>query len=541
MLDRLRLTIVTAAHLRPVQVANRVWRRLRRPRLDGRGAPPFAPPTPGWVAPIAKPQSLVGARRARFLSVERDLDHVGWRAPDEALLWTYNLHYFDDLVADGAADRRDWHRALLADWQRANPPGSAVAWDPYPISLRLVNLAKAHRAGLDLSAFAGSIADQARWLDQSLEHHIQANHLFANAKALLFAGALFDGDEAAGWRRRGLALALRELDEQWLADGAHYELSPMYHALLAEDLADLYNLARGTDWGATLAGRIAARWPAILGWLDFMVHPDGEIAFFNDAAFGIAPTRADLHAYAARLGLPEPVTPRGLSLPSGYARLEAPGACLIADLAAVGPAHQPGHAHADTLSFELSLGGRRVVVNGGTSLYGDGPERAAQRATDAHATLELDGVSSSEVWAGFRVARRARVIGRTLEGGVLAGAHDGYRALRGSPVHARRWTLGEASLLLEDELRGRAGGGHVARIVLPLHPDLRATREADEAVRLSLPGGGTVRFAAEAPIAIEDGHWHPRFGEDVPAQRLVVTLEGARPMHHRLTITWNLP
>ena len=38
-------------------------------------------------------------------------------------------------------------------------------------------------------------------------------------------------------------------------------------------------------------------------WLAAMTHPDGGPSFFNDAAFGIAASRADLEAYAARLGL----------------------------------------------------------------------------------------------------------------------------------------------------------------------------------------------------------------------------------------------
>ncbi|MFB1490650.1 MULTISPECIES: heparinase II/III family protein [unclassified Thiocapsa] len=49
--------------------------------------------------------------------------------------------------------------------------------------------------------------------------------------------------------------------------------------------------------------------------------------------------------------------------------LEAGSAVALLDVAPIGPDYLPGHAHADTLSFELSLFGQRVIVNGGTSRY----------------------------------------------------------------------------------------------------------------------------------------------------------------------------
>src|SRR5262249_30785534 len=139
--------------------------------------------------------------------------------------------------------------------------------------------------------------------------------------------------------------------------------------------------------------------------------PDGEIAFFNDAAFGMASAPAEIEAYAQRLGLP-PTVDDGAQLiclqSSGYLCARAGDAWLVCDCAAVGPDHLPGHAHADTLSFELSVRRRRVLVNSGTSEYGVGSERQRQRGTGAHNTVRVDGSDSSEVWSGFRVARRAR-------------------------------------------------------------------------------------------------------------------------------------
>ena len=64
---------------------------------------------------------------------------------------------------------------------------------------------------------------------------------------------------------------------------------------------------------------------------------------------------------------------------------------MILDAARVGPDYIPGHAHADTLAFELSLDGRRLVTNGGTSTYALAALRAQERSTAGHATVEIDG------------------------------------------------------------------------------------------------------------------------------------------------------
>jgi len=156
------------------------------------------------------------------------------------------------------------------------------------------------------------------------------------------------------------------------------------------------------------------------------------ISFFNDAALGIAANFAALAAYSERLRIvPSVMATKGRCVhlaDSGYVRLQQGNAAALLDVARIGPDYLPGHAHADTLSFELSLFGQRVVVNSGTSQYGLGAERLRQRGTAAHSTVEVDGSDSSEVWGGFRVARRARPFGLVItdedQGLQVICAHD---------------------------------------------------------------------------------------------------------------------
>jgi uncharacterized heparinase superfamily protein len=119
----------------------------------------------------------------------------------------------------------------------------------------------------------------------------------------------------------------------------------------------------------------------------------------------------ELDAYAQRLGLFSGVSPRdGVThlSESGYVRFQKEDVVALLDVAPLGPDYLPGHGHADTLSFEMSLNGRRVLVDTGTSRYDECPGRLFQRGTAAHNTVVVDDADSSEVWGSFRVAHRAR-------------------------------------------------------------------------------------------------------------------------------------
>lgn len=510
----------TVRHLRPVQVAARVRRLLPGPRPDLRPAPsPRARPGP-YAAPIAPEPSLIAPDVVRLLGVERRCAQAAdWLPADADKLWVYNLHYFDDLNARDAPRRRDWHARLLSRWVVENPPGAGDGWEPYPVSRRIVNWVRWAVQGhaLPLAAQA-SLAVQARWLARRLEYHLLGNHLLANAKALMHAGLYFEGSEAQAWYEKGLQLFGTQLTAQLLADGGHFELSPMYHAAVLEDVLDAINLLKAYHL------EIPRAWPASAAamrrWLAVMSHPDGEISFFNDAAFGISAPLAALDDYAARLGLPPPAAITGAVValePSGYVRLALGSAQLLCDCAPVGPDFLPGHAHADTLSFELSLAGRRVLVNSGTSRYGTGVERQRQRATAAHNTVVVDGRDSSEVWGGFRVARRARPRLLHLAPGppaVLEASHDGYQRLPGRNLHRRRWVLQRDSLEITDHVSGDFGR---AAAFFYLHPDVTVAATGPEFV-LTLPGFGAVSVGFDAGAAVEvlSGTWHPRFGAAVP-------------------------
>ncbi len=538
----------TLRYLRPVQLYGRLWFKLRKPKVDTVDAAPSLRERFGqWQSPVEHKSTMLGACCFKFLSVEHDLPaQGGWNNPALEKLWLYNLHYFEDLNAESAQERASWHSALIQRWVAENPPTFGNGWEPYPTSLRIVNWVKWALAGNTLPAdCVQSLATQTRWLCKRLEVHLLGNHLFANAKALVFAGLYFEGHEATQWLAIGLSILTRELPEQVLPDGGNFERSPMYHAIFLEDLLDVLNIAEAYTnlVPATLVGPWRDASLRMMDWLQGLTHPDGQIALFNDAAFGIAATADVLTSYAGRVlgtdtvlsGLPRRSAPSndggGLRLSqwadTGYIRMECADAVALLDVAPIGPDYLPGHAHADTLSFELSVFGQRVIVNGGTSRYGLGPERLRERQTVSHSTVEVGGQSSSDVWGGFRVARRAYpfdlVISKRPDVLSVACSHDGYKRLQGEPVHRRSWQLCTNHIEVSDSVSGR-GWPAVARYIL--HPDVGVELVTPTSFHLKLPNGRLILVEVNYGLGrLESSSFAPEFGKVLQTQCIAVDLQ----------------
>lgn len=456
----------TIRHLKLRQVIWRIIYRFTQVKPDFSSTPNLRKAANSWTKPAARSPSMIAENKFIFLNREGTLvSAIDWQK-NHPKLWLYNLHYFDDLNAFDSFNRQIWHESLINRWVKENKPGEGEGWEPYPLSIRIINWIKWSLSGNDLGKKAiDSLAIQVRWLTKRLEYHLLGNHLFINAKALVFAGCFFEGEEAKRWFSLGMSILKQEINEQILPDGGHFERSTMYHALAFEDMLDLINLSRTFNSVFTPNKSSLPIWPDIakkMGhWLLTMCHPDGEISFFNDAAIGISPSPSKLLLYAQSLDIncSNQISDQIIWLKeSGYIRITIDNIVLIIDVAQIGPDYLPGHAHADTLSYELSIAGHRFVVNSGTSQYGLGPIRQWERSTAAHSTVEINQESSSEVWAGFRVARRAYPIDIKISHDnnriLVSASHNGYQRLPGKPIHKRIWTVKKNHLIVEDQITG---------------------------------------------------------------------------------------
>jgi uncharacterized heparinase superfamily protein len=487
---RLLLLFHTLRYLKPVQIYGRIWFKIYKPSPGKSHALSPASIKGAWVQPPLRPQCLTGQATFYHLNEEHTLPlKCSWRIREASLLWNYHLHYFDDLVSEGFQKRRHWHAGLIKRWIGENIPGSSPGWEPYPLSRRIINWIKAEMAGPVLETAAlDSLVLQTRHLIKKQEHHLQGNHLWINAKAMIFAGLFFGGcretGEARRWLARGLRLADQQLREQMMPDGSHFEQSPMYHALMTEDVLDLINIGRAFAW------KPAEAWCAeagkMLGYLRAVCHPDRQLALFNDSAMNMTPVPDALLDYGQNLGI-RPVTQASGSSggycfsDSGLVRVDQGGWSLFFDAGPIGPDYIPGHAHADNLTIELSLYGKRLIVDTGTGIYGTGDKRIYQRSTAAHNTIRVDKRDSSEVWSGFRVARRARPTAPPfvafMNGQIVCrGGHDGYVRLAGKVIHERSIRVNTEEVIVQDDLKGQ--GVHRVELFLHFHPDYTLVEDA---------------------------------------------------------------
>ncbi len=489
-----------------------------------------------------------------YLNTEIKVDYKNTWEVEADVLWLYNLHYFDDLNSYAVGSKKKFYSELINSWISCNNQSNDIAWASYPISLRIVNWCKFFWRINDIdSDWIKSLWVQAEWLFCRLEYHILGNHLYANAKALVFVGVFLGGDFGDRLLIKGLSIVNSQNKEQFLQDGGHFERSPMYHNIMLWDLLDLIFLAEHS--GNIKLSNSLAEWKSIalkaIEWMGKMAHPDGDIAFFNDAALGIAPTYADICMYAERLAL---CSYRGGDCKlvkakmdyledTGYICLKNQDYKVILDVADVGPDYLPGHAHADTLSLELSLLGRRIIVNSGTSVYGISDERHRQRSTKAHNTICIDDDNSSEVWGGFRVARRARVfdINVDFDSMIAIASHDGYKRLPGRPIHQRKITLQEKQLTVEDNITG--DGKHEIEVIWHLHPDVKCCwKDEMSAIVLQFDSDESCKRVNLSIDGIEDFHvkestWHPEFGKAIPNFSIVGVIQDVLPISITTTLS----
>ncbi|SUS08806.1 conserved hypothetical protein [uncultured Defluviicoccus sp.] len=533
MIGEIARALRTVSYLKWQQIGWLAYRRLRplTPVKVKSSAPVLRR---GGVGLLPRPCNARlgwdGGWTFEFVGVRRSFapESLDWHPDDVSRLWRYNLHYFDFLLDDTCSvAARD---ALIDHWITANPPGSPEAWEPYPTSLRIVNwidyFLRTDGARAPKEVWLKSLLHQAAWLARNVEYHILANHLFKNGVALLFAGVFFEGAEAERWLALGQRILEGEIEEQLLPDGGHFERSPMYHCIVTQDVLDVVNLLQATPAAPqNLRALIVAKARAAIAFLDGIIHPDGDIPLFNDSAFGIAPHPRALKTYAAAIlweggvGMADERSLRVSAFAdSGYFVCRHGQDHLIVDCGAIGPDYQPGHAHCDLLSFELSLNGERAIVDSGVSGYDGDPLRAFVRSTAAHNTVQVDGVEQSEMWGTFRVGRRARPLFARIEQRsdgeiVFEGTHDGYAHLPQRVIHYRRIVYRPADRLwtIIDQLEG--DGEATIEAFLHIAPEWELTLH--DGVFTAESSGGIVKVEIRPRgwdhVAVEGGHYCPQF------------------------------
>ena len=465
-------------------------------------------------------------------------DAAGDAAWREGGAQVQGFDWLGDLRAVANEEARRQARQLTAAWIEGHQRWSLPAWRVDVIGQRLANwfvhygyLTQGAEDGFERRLLA-SAARQARHLARAQASEAEDWRSFLAIKGLVCAGVCLPGAE------RGLDLGLRLLERglarQVLPDGGHVARNP---AVLLAVLRTLVAL-RATLMAAheqvplDLQGAIDRMAPMVR----CLRHGDGRLALFNGGSEG---QETDIAHVLAQTGS------RGkalLSAPhSGFHRMACGRTLIIADTGRPPPPGDDADACAGTLSFEMSVGRQRLVVNCGAAR--DTKWRAALRSSAAHSTVVVGDVNSSQVRSPCGLGRRPVQISsnrREAHGNLLIEAsHDGYAQPFGL-VHQRsiHMTPDGGEVRGEDILTGRpAGGACTARF--HLHPTVQASRLGDETTVLLKARRGTAwRFEARgATVALEESVYAPNPGTMRRTQQIVASA----PLGDKgTTIKWRL-
>ncbi|MGB8400844.1 heparinase II/III family protein [Bradyrhizobium sp.] len=353
----------------------------------------------------------------------------------------------------------------------------------------------------------------------------------------------------AGHIRSATRRLADELQRQILPDGGHISRNP---GALLELLSDLLPLrqtfaARNIPPPAALLNAIDRMMPM----LRFFRHGDGSFALFNGMSSAPSDLVATLLAYDDTHGVPTTNMPH-----TGFQRLDAGAMTVIID---TGPPPPPGvsqDAHAGCLSFELSSGPSRIVINCGMPATGRDNWRPFARSTAAHSTLTYHGTSSCqfvELSAMKRLLQGAPIIDgpdhveiyreMVTNGELLTASHDGYLA-RFGVVHRRVLMASHDGARLDGEdTVATAPGARIKgnetdfALRFHLHPLVKASRLSDaRGVMLVLPNRDVWTFEAlDDKVGLEDSVFLA--GNDGPRRTAQIVIR--QDLRHAASIRWS--
>ena len=423
--NKIKLFINTIKYLRSIQVYYRLYYFLRN-RLFGYNVKKI---NVNYFNPIVwenrfdyensyfkKENSFI------FLNISYSFsDKINWNFNEFGKLWTYNLNYFDFLNQENISKENGLR--LIQDFIK-NDALIVDGKEPYPISLRGINWVKF----LSNNQVKDELINNTLYLHycilfKKLEYHLLGNHLLENAFSLLFGAYYYQDEELYN---KSYDLLISELNEQVLKDGAHFELSPMYHQIILFRLLDSIQLIKlNSGWKKDdLISFLEQKASLMISWLCNITYKNGNIPMVNDATFNIAPNSKKIFSYAKHLGINNQKIPLS---DSGYRKITSDNYELFIDVGNVGPDYQPAHAHSDSFNFELIKSGNPIFVDTGISTYEKNNKRQEERSTHSHNTVEISSQNQTQVWGGFRVACRAKIINLKEDDLHISATHDGYK------------------------------------------------------------------------------------------------------------------
>jgi uncharacterized heparinase superfamily protein len=477
-----------------------------------------------------------------LLNVEVSFDplYMQWKSQDWQLderpekLWVYQLNYFSWLFSQKTEIAQELQLYLILDWIEKNNSTREETWEPFALSKRVCNWVKWLETHKELvepirTCIDASIYSQCHRLTYDLEYHNQANHLFENFRALFIAclHLLRNQHEMhfklISWLTLATENLIEQINEQFFADGGHYERSPMYHIDMLEAVEEIFAAAKeyakfdfvaDSELLKSLFSELIElcheKLPLMKDWLSNLTHPDGFIALINDSTLLPGLKQAESNDKPTSYLLEE----------SGFFIRRWNNNYFILNCGEPSPAFQPGHSHCDILSFELSINKTRCIVDTGCGSYQNPEIRRHCRRTSSHNLPLIELSEQSDIWGAFRMGKRAKILHRSFDSQnalLIVEFADQY------DQRFRREILFESrSIKIRDRMYDRRITGTFCSLI-HLHPDTQILA-SNESNCLELSRNKVeFKIKSTARLRSEPHRWYPDFGKVEKSEKLILS------------------
>jgi len=478
-----------------------------------------------------------------------------WRARDldpKSLHYLHSFCWLRDLSC--SVDRnaaRQKALALTGFWLKDFDQWHDRAWSPDILGQRIINWMAYAPLILDSndlvyrSKILNCLARQARHLYHRGDRSLRGLPRMRAIGGLIMAGLYVPYGE--DWLKKGTAQLNKALGEEIFSDGGVASRNPedLYRILRDSLMIRQSYKAMGHDVPEKLNDAISRMTPM----LKALLHGDGSLALFNGAS------EQDAQEIEAVFSFSDTAS-EDFSQPggeeSGFRRLHQGATIIIADTGPPAPMDISGEGHAGTVSFEMSYGKHRMIVNCGSSHSAAGAAAhdldRLSRSTAAHSTLVLEDKNSSEIRTDGLIGRGpTRVISghNAADGHMLVEAsHDGYMSRFGI-MHSRTIYLNETGhdVRGEDILKFMASKAKAPSpkfdVRFHLHPDVIISRQgAKDRLLLRLPTSEYWQFQCSGgAVAIEESLYLGAGSRPQNCRQIVVSGTGVAP---ETVIKWSL-
>jgi hypothetical protein len=437
---------------------------------------------------------------------------IDWNIQKYGTLWLFHLFYFDWLNDDSLTIKFRLDTIIqFID----NQNNKKIFLHSYPASLRIPNWIKfLIKYNIQESKIKLSLLKQIDRLYHFPEYEIQGNHLLENGISLVWGGIYFD---IAKYERLGIRILNKELAQQVLNDGVHFEKSFSYQSNIVKNIFGLLFFMSAHKNNNKLFNNLKIISSKLLSKLKFISDKTGYYPNFGDSNEQMSISISELLIVAQKLQIN---CIDNTFNESGYRLFVGKDYQGLINCGNVTAKFQPGHAHADALSYCLKVNNRHVIVDRGVSTYEIGAQRLLERSTGAHNTVCVEKMNSSDVWASFRMGKRALI--KTLDdsNSILKISNYGYYYYS-KIIHHRTIIGRENEIRIEDRLEGYKG--QVAYSYIHFAPNIQLKKVGNIWIIIDI--GVKIEFERNINTFLEDYEYCIGFNETVLAKRLVCPIE----------------